>query len=74
MTSREKHMARSHRSYRDRQRQMQYFAGISTANGNRRIIMRANRIQSASFADMVKNMMNGVKKGVQKIIGDKENG
>lgn len=74
MTSREKHMARSHRSYRAKHNGYESFRRMSAINGDQRIIAKANRIQARSFKDAMQNMMQNVRKGMKKIVGGNENG
>lgn len=72
MTSAIKHKQRSHRSYRANRDRRDYFTRKSMLNSDRAMIARANRIQTTSFADAMKNMMENVKNGVKKIVGGNE--
>ena len=75
MATAEKHKQRSHRSYRANLDRRNYFTRKSMLNSDRVMIARANRIQTTSFADAMKNMMENVKNGMKKIVGgNKENG
>lgn len=72
MTSAIKHKQRSHRSYRMNRDRRDRFTRQSMLNSDRVMIARANRIQTTSFADAMKNMMENVKNGMKKIVGGKE--
>lgn len=72
MATAEKHKQRSHRSYRTNMDRRDRFTRQSLMNSDRAMIARANRIQTTSFADAMKNMMENVKNGVKKMVGGNE--
>ena len=74
MATAEKHKQRSHRSYRANLDRRDYFTRQSMIYADRRMINRANRIQTASFMDAMKTMMENIKNGMKKIVGGDKNG
>lgn len=74
MATAEKHKQRSHRSYRANLDRRDYFTRKSMIRANQRIIAKANHMQTASFMDAVKTMMDNIKSGMKKIVGGNKNG
>ena len=72
MTSAIKHQQRSHKTYRGNRDRRDYFTRQSMLRADRQMIARANRIQTTSFADAMKNMMENVKNGMKKIVVGEE--
>lgn len=74
MTTAEKHKQRSHRSYRANLDRRDYFTRKSMIHEYQRIIAKANRMQTASFMDAMKTMMENIRSGMKKIVGGDKNG
>ena len=74
MATAEKHRQRSHRSYRANLDRRDYFTRKSMIRADQRLIAKANRIQTASFMDAMKVMMENIKNGMKKIVGGDKNG